>query len=49
MNGREVDLKPPRRAIIVRAVDNLDGKSTPKDMASTIFESATFQVQMQLF
>ena len=49
MNGREVDFETSRRAVCTFVLDNLDGKSLPKDMTSTIFESATFQVQMQLF
>ena len=49
MNGPEVDFETSRRAVCTFVLDNLDGKSLPKDMTSTIFESATFQVQMQLF
>ncbi|WP_027719777.1 hypothetical protein [uncultured Desulfovibrio sp.] len=49
MNGREVDFETSRRAVCTFVLDNMDGKSMPKGMAATIFESATFQIQMQLF
>lgn len=49
MNGREANFENSRRAVCTFVLDSLDGKSMPKDMAATIFESATFQIQMQLF
>lgn len=49
INGREANFETSRRAVCTFVLDHLDGKSMPKDMAATIFESATFQIQMQLF
>lgn len=49
MNAREVDFETSRRAVCTFVLEHLDGSHIPKDAASMIFESAAFQIQMQLF
>ena len=49
MNGHEVDFETSRRAVCTFVLGHLDGKTMPRDMASVVFESATFQTGLQLF
>ena len=49
MNGKEVDFEASRRAVCNFVLEHVDGHNMPRDTAAMIFESATFQVQMQLF
>lgn len=49
MNGYEVDFEISRRAVCTFVLNQLDGKTMPKDMAAVVFGSATFQIQLQLF
>ncbi|MBD5626765.1 MAG: hypothetical protein HDQ90_04640 [Desulfovibrio sp.] len=49
MNGHEVDFETSRRAVCTFVLGHLDGKTMPRDMAAVVFESATFQIQLQLF
>ena len=49
MNGREVDFATSQRAVCGFVLDHLDGKVMPRNMAGVVFESATFQVRMQMF
>lgn len=49
MNGKEVDFETSRRAVCTFVLEHLDGATLPRDAAAGIFESAAFQIQMQLF
>ena len=49
MNGREVDFETSRRTVCNFVLVHVDGKTIPRNMAGIVFESALFQVQMQLF
>lgn len=49
MNGKEVDFEASRRAVCNFVLEHVDGHNMPRDTAAMIFESATFQIQMQLF
>lgn len=49
MNGHEVDFETSRRAVCTFVLGHLDGKTMPRDMATVVFESATFQTELQLF
>ena len=49
MNGHEVDFETSRRAVCTFVLGHLDGKTMPRDMASVVFASATFQIELQLF
>lgn len=49
MNGKEVDFETSRRAVCNFVLEYVDGRSIARDTAPMIFESALFQVQMQLF
>lgn len=49
MNGHEVDFETSRRAVCTFVLEQLDGKTMPRDMAAVVFGSATFQIQLQLF
>lgn len=49
MNGHTVDFETSRRAVCTFVLENLDGKTMPRDMAAVVFGSATFQIQLQLF
>lgn len=49
MNGHEVNFETSRRSVCTFVLEQLDGKTMPKDMAAVIFESSAFQVQLQLF
>ena len=49
MNGHEVDFETSRRAVCTFVLGHLDGKTMPRDMASVVFASSTFQVGLQLF
>ena len=49
MNGQEVTFETSRRAVCNFVLAHVDGQVMPRDTAAMIFESATFQVQMQLF
>ncbi len=49
MNGQEVNFENSRRAVCSFVLSSVDGHVMPRDSAAMIFDSATFQVQMQLF
>lgn len=49
MNERLVDFETSRRAVCTFVLEHLDGASMPRDTAGAIFESATFQMRLQLF
>ena len=49
MNGKEVSFDMSQRAICNHIATYVDGKIIARDSAVMIFNSSTFQVQMQLF
>ena len=49
LNGQEVSFESSRRAVCNFVLAHVDGQVIVRDSAAMIFESATFQVQMQLF
>ena len=49
MNGQEVSFETSRRAVCNFVLAHVDGQVIARDSAAMIFESTTFQVQMQLF
>ena len=49
MNGQELSFESSQRAVCAFVLEHLDGKLMPRDTAGSIFNSSTFQVQMQLF
>lgn len=49
MNGKEVTFETSQRAICNHVMSHVDGKLIARDSAAMIFNSSTFQVQMQLF
>jgi hypothetical protein len=49
VNGRNADFETSRRAVCAFVLEQLDGKTMPRDMAGLVLESATFQAQLQLF
>lgn len=49
MNHHNVDFNTSMRAVLTYVLDNLDNKKMPRDMAQTVFSSATFQIRLQLF
>ncbi|MDR2055256.1 MAG: hypothetical protein LBQ10_05240 [Desulfovibrio sp.] len=49
VNGQKADFETSRRAVCAFVLEQLDGKTMPRDMAGIVLESATFQAQLQLF
>lgn len=49
LNGREIDFDTSRTAVCTYVLTALEGKTIPRDMAATVFDSTTFQTEMQLF
>jgi len=49
MNGQELSFQASQRAVCAFVMEHLEGKSMAQNTAGTIFNSSTFQVQMQMF
>ena len=49
MNGREVTFEISRRAVCEYVLHHVEGKRLPTNQAAIVFESALFQVELQLF
>lgn len=49
LNGKEIDFDTSRTAVCTYVLTALDGKTIAANMAGTVFDSATFQTEMQLF
>ncbi len=49
INGKEVTFDSSRAAVCEHVLTELDGKTIPKEMSGTVFDSTTFQVELQLF
>ncbi len=49
VNNKEVTFDSSRAAVCEHVLVEVDGKSIPKEMSNTVFDSITFQVELQLF
>lgn len=49
INGKEIDFETSRSAICTFVVTEVDGKRIPRNMSDTVFDSSTFQVELQMF
>ncbi len=49
VNNKEVTFDSSRAAVCEHVLVEVDGKTIPKEMSNTIFDSITFQVELQLF
>lgn len=49
LNGKEITFETSRAALCTFVVTEIDGKRIPRNMADMVFDSSTFQVEMQLF
>ncbi len=49
VNGKEITFDSSRTAVCEHVLTEVDGKTIPKDMSNMVFESITFQVELQLF
>ena len=49
LNGQEITFETSRSAVCTYVVTEVDGKRVPRNMSDTVLDSATFQVEMQLF
>lgn len=49
LNGREISFELSRRAVCTFVVTQLDGQAMPRNMADLVFDSSSFQLEMQLF
>ncbi len=49
LNDKELTFEASRTAICTYVVTEVDGKSIAQNMSDTVFDSTTFQVELQLF
>lgn len=49
LNAQEIDFESSRRALCTFVVTELEGKVIASDMGVKVFDSTTFQTEMQLF
>lgn len=49
LNGKEIDFETSRSAVCTFVVTEVDGKRVPRNMSNMVFDSATFQTELQLF
>lgn len=49
LNGKEITFDSSRNAICTFVVTEVDGKRIRRNMSDMVFDSATFQMEMQLF
>lgn len=49
LNGKELTFETSRSAVCTYVVTEVDGKRIPRNMSDTVFDSSTFQVELQLF
>lgn len=49
LNAQVIDFDSSRRALCTYVATELDGKRMPAEMSAKVFDSATFQTEMQLF
>lgn len=49
LNGKEIDFETSRSALCTYVVSEVDGKRVPRNMSDLVFDSSTFQTELQLF
>ncbi len=49
VNNKAITFDSSRAAVCEHVLVEVDGKTIPKEMSTTIFDSVTFQVELQLF
>ncbi|MEG2173416.1 MAG: hypothetical protein RRY29_09175 [Desulfovibrionaceae bacterium] len=49
LNAQTIDFETSRRTLCTFVATELDGKIIPSDMGPKVFDSSTFQTEMQLF
>ncbi len=49
LNGKELTFDASRTAICTYVITEIDGKKIAQNMSDTVFDSSTFQVELQLF
>ncbi len=49
VNGKELTFESSRAAICTYIITEIDGKVIAQNMSDTVFDSTTFQVELQLF
>ncbi len=49
MNTKEVTFESSRAAVCEHVLTEVDGKTIPKEMSTMVFDSVTFQIELQLF
>ncbi len=49
VNNKEITFDSSRSAVCEHVIAEVDGKTIPKEMSTTVFDSVTFQVELQLF
>ena len=49
LNGKEITFEVSRSAVCTYVVTEVDGKRVPRNMSDMVFDSATFQTEVQLF
>lgn len=49
LNGKEINFESSRSAVCTYVITEVDGKRIPRNMSDTVFDSSTFQIEMQLF
>ncbi len=49
VNNKEITFDSSRAAVCEHVLTEVDGKTIPKEMSTMVFDSVTFQVELQLF
>ncbi len=49
LNGKELTFESSRTALCTFVVTEVDGKLIPQNMSDMVFDSSTFQIELQLF
>ncbi len=49
LNGKELTFDSSRAALCTFVVTEIDGKTIPQNMSDMVFDSSTFQIELQLF
>ncbi len=49
VNSKEITFDSSRSAVCEHVLTEVDGKTIPKEMSTMVFDSVTFQVELQLF
>ncbi len=49
VNAKEITFDSSRSAVCEHVIAEVDGKTIPKEMSTMVFDSITFQIELQLF